>query len=565
MFNLSSINRKHYIALGLFFLYALVVGIFEFNRGLPLRDDQITTAAMVLKDLDPNLFPNDPVLGGTNYQIYAPPVRWLMGVATRLTGGDVEDGARLLVPFLLMVFLSSMYLLLNEFTDRSLVSFVVSLAAASRRPTFPDTFFGVWGMQSILARSFFLAFLPLVIWLFWRYRHDRRVIWSFLLLGLISNFHPTGGYAMTPILLLTLLLIRGINRKTIIDLAAGGLMAVVGIFPFLFDYMNHPSELLVGSEVLGAVALYPVSAERFTTRGYVLPIPSGILIKTLSNFADLIFLTLMAFLIRWRTKNDEDAFILKLAFSVLVVTIGGTALLQLFGWLRGEPVFYSEIMRGFRFVFIPLFIGVALFLEGLFKVVSIPKLKWFYFAAFSLVVLILPMKNNAAIVLSYHQDRELAENVEIEAALDEVIVLYLDRIGFNILPKGVAANAVTMLTGIESERAAELLADQVKARDDYDEIATWVQENTAVDERVLINRSHFKLKSHRELGEQIIPDVIPEAVSACFENADPACLVAEARNQQAGYIIVVRAFPEITLPIVFENDTYIVYEVKVEV
>ena len=561
---LRELDRAHYLAALAFILFAVAAGIFEQKREWLLADDQITTSAMVLKDINSELFPNDPVLSSDRYKIYAPPVRIILKIATNLSGGDVEQGSRLVIPFLLIVFLFFMYLLLNELTHNSLVSFVVSLAAASRRPTLPDSFFGIWGMQSVFARTFFLAFLPLVFWLFWRYRHDRRVVWSFLLLGVISNFHPTGGYTMTPILLLTLLFCRGFNRDTIIDLFIGGVLAVVGIFPFILDYLNYPRDYLVGNDILSAVTLYPVSPDRFTGKGYLLPIPSELLIKALSVGADVIFFTLLAFIIRWRQRSAEDGFVVKIILSVLIVTVGGTALLQLWGWFRGETVWYSELMRGFRFIFIPLFIGVAFFLKSLFSIVTVLRLRWIYFAAFSVIILVYPMLPNFQILLSFHEELPLAESVEEAEELEVLITAYFYRLGFNVLPRDVAVSFIASWTGIEPERVVELLAERDMEKQDYDEIAFWALENTAVDERIIINNPHFKIKAQRELGEQIIPDAVPEPIKACFEEEDQVCLVNEARNQDARYIIVEQTFPEVALPVVFKNSTYIVYEVVVE-
>ena len=143
------VGRKHVRPLIVFLLVCVILGLFEVGRGLALVDDQITTASMVLKDLDPSLYPRDPTLADGRYRIYVPALRTILGLATRLTSGDVEAGHRVMVPLVLFIFLCSFYSLLFAFTHDVAMSALVSLLAALQRPIFPATYWGVWGISAL--------------------------------------------------------------------------------------------------------------------------------------------------------------------------------------------------------------------------------------------------------------------------------------------------------------------------------------------------------------------------------------------------------------------------------
>lgn len=557
--NLGKINRLHLYAGVLFLGYAILIGIVEFNRSWRLVDDQVTVAAMVLKDIKPELFPNDPLLSNDFYKIYAPPVRGIIGAASILMG-DIEMGHRLLVPILALIFQITFYALIFSFVKNVPVSALITVAAVATRRSIPHSFFGVLGMEAIYARTFFLAFAPLVILLFWHWRDSRKVVWAFLLLGIISNFHPTGGYTMTPMLAIALILYRGIRVQTLVDLGLGLVMALVGISPFLFDYFNYPQELLVDNGLLSAVSLYPVSPERFAGRGYVFPLPPSLVAKSFMIGLDVLLFSLIALVIRWKSKSDHNRFIISLAIGALGASLGGTAFLQFVSWLQGETLWYSELIRGTKWIYFALFLGTALFFNEIRLLIPKSGKRRFYMAVFGCFLLFYPLFPAAQLIRGYWIERSIAaeEDIpEMEAGMGE----WLYRVLLDPFPESIAAPIAAPIIGVSTQEADNLLQLAALMDEDYQSLGDWFVDNSAVEDRILVQNPHFKLISERELGEQIIPDAIPVDVRACYEEQDSACLIEAAENHQAAYIVTSNSFPDLDMPVVFENLTYRIYKV----
>jgi hypothetical protein len=545
----------------LFLVVSIVLGLFEQNRQLTLVDDQITTASMVLKDQNPALYPQDPTFSDGRYRIYIPALRAIINFATQLAGNNIEAGHRLLVPLILFVFLCSFYILLVSLTNNPGLSALISILAALQRPIMPSTFWGVWGLSSLYARSFFLAFLPLVIWLFWRWRSSWRVVWVFLLLGIISNLHPTGGYVMTPMLMLTLLLDRGLSQRAIGQILVGGTLALLGISPFVWDYLQYPRELLVGSDFLGgAVGLYPVDPARFQGQGYAFPIPWHTIRDSILIGGDVSMLAALAWLTRWRRKEPVDRFLLWLALAVLAVSFGGTAITQAFGWLRGNPVWYSEMMRGLRFIYLPLFAEVALLFGDLKQLIRYNKLRNFYILVLVVMMLLFPAMPFLQFRRIQYQKRQISDPEKAS----QTIQVSFDW-AYNHITRGLPDNLAVPLTAamvkISPDQAKRLLVQAHTEDRDYAEIAEWTLSHTSPTERILIENPHFRIKTQRELGEQIIPDAVPPDIKICYQNYDPDCLVTAAATHRAGYIITRQSFSALSLPLVFENSTYRIYVV----
>ncbi|MCI0645234.1 MAG: hypothetical protein L0332_01030 [Chloroflexi bacterium] len=556
----DKINRRHISALLVFFLISVSAGIIENRRQLFLRDDQIILASMVLKDMDPALYPHDPVLSSDHYRIYAPAVRAILVVATRITG-EIEAAHRLIVPVVLFVFLTAFYVFLHAVTGHAPVSILVAILAAPRRQILPaSAFFGVFGIQSLLIRTFFLALFPLVLWLFWRWRDSNRVLWAFLALGVLANFHPTSGYSATVMLVALLLLHRGLSRQTILLVLAGGILALVGISPFLWSYANYPQELLVGGGLLPTVVLYPVTPERFAGRGYVFPIPSNSVLKSVLLGADVLLFSALALAMRWKRRGSEDRYIIHLIASVLLATLGGTAALQLFGWLRGQPVWHAELMRGMPFIYFPLYVATALFFIELGRVISRPFPRRFYVLAFAAILLFFPLIPGLQLFRSLAEERQTADLKRVAAA-EELVVGWFYQNTLRALPERARVPLVTLLARIPAGKAAQLIEKARLRNQHYRAVGNWLLANSAVTDRVLAENPHVRLSAQRELGEQIIPDAIPSDVLECYEIRNVDCLVAAAGHHSARFIVVFQTFPALPLPVVFENGTYRIYEV----
>ena len=553
------INRLHLLAAAFFLGYAVLVGLVELNRSWRLVDDQITVAAMVLEDVKPELFPNDPLLSNDFYKIYAPPVRAILGVSVKVIGA-VEAGHRLLVPFLSFIFLLTFYTLIYNFIDNIPISAFISIAAVPMRRIIPNSFFGVLGMEALYARTFFHALVPLVILLFWRWRDSRKIVWAFLLLGIVSNLHPTGGYTMTPMLAIALIVYRGIKKQTFIDLALGLTLALIGISPFIWDYLTYPQDLLVENGLLSAVALYPVSSDRFAGRGYVFPLPPALIIKSLIVGLDVLLFSTLGVLIKWKSKSDHGRFVIALAIGALGASLGGTALLQLLSWLQGETLWYSELIRGTKWIYFALFLGTALFFNEIRQIISKPMMRKFYMLVFGIFLLFYPLIPAVQIIRDYREQRSMVTGDEL-VQLEVGTAAWLYRAALEPLPDSLAASVAAPVLKVSAAEANDLMQQAALEDRDYEAIGQWVVENTAVEDRVLAQNPHFKLISERELGEQIIPDAIPEDVDRCYDEQDSSCLIAAAENHQAEYIITNQAFPNLPLPIVFENITYRIYKV----
>jgi len=398
----------------LFIALACFWGGLALTRGVEhLNSDQHLNLLLVLKEVDPGLFPTDLIFGGKNVtDEYIPTYIRLLRVAYEITG-DLAGGFKLLVLPLNLLYLFGAYYVFHRFSERRWIAVVLAIFAS-----FPTAvpvageLFGIGPVQVINARSLFTAWFP---WLFlafcaWIGKPARLVV-LFLFIGLLANIHPVSGLLLVPMLILTYVLEwRGRWRAWLVGFAMG-LAALLGAAPTVWKQLLLLARQGATAAQVGGGQMARLVQERMGPLMYppytlsVLPRPAvdaltfglmafGILLLVQAwrdrdqghpfylrlvgvaclnyvlfpeaTLLGLLLLTLF-FLPQSATGVPEERLAVYFCLSIFWVTIGGLLLLQFVLRLVDRPVLFAAMLRGVRFA------GFAVFL---LLAVSIRRVDW---------------------------------------------------------------------------------------------------------------------------------------------------------------------------------------------
>jgi len=219
-----------------------------------LTSDQFTVGAVVQRQIDPELFQDDPTYGESrNYQWYLPWYRNLLVFLARL-GGGIAMGYWLLMAACSAVTLLGFWILFLRLDVDPLWAAGGAILTALPRLASGQEISGACAMETALPRTMFSMLLPIILLLFFR-SHVRgwRCVLSFLLIGLFANAHPISGMFLSIILLSVVLYIHRARLKGWLTAAGAGLAAAIGVLPFVLSFQwKHPAEPLEGA-LLGPV------------------------------------------------------------------------------------------------------------------------------------------------------------------------------------------------------------------------------------------------------------------------------------------------------------------------
>jgi len=137
-----------------------------------------------------------------------------------LATGDVANAYKLLVGPLNFVYLVGCYLLFLAIGGTRKISLAFAILASF--PIFipiAGENFGMGPFTNFSRRHLFTAFVPIALYLFYRYRSDVRYLTLvFAFLGIIANLHASG-ILLIEIALITILLWYRTNRRSLINVA----------------------------------------------------------------------------------------------------------------------------------------------------------------------------------------------------------------------------------------------------------------------------------------------------------------------------------------------------------
>jgi len=286
------------------------------------NSDQLVTISFALKYNDPSLFSRD-VFFNYSYNNYAKGYIILLGSFMRLLG-DQRLAHLCLSAILNSFFLFSMYALLFDATHDKKVSVCVGVAAILFRASFGGTYWGLGGLRSVQARSVVLAILPMLILLFFKWYDSFKLMFVFLLTGIMALMHPPSSLYLAMILGVVMFLASGLSRTNFKRLALAFFSYFLGSLPYLWSYIQG-ERMMPMIMIPSRYGNYQTAVLELPSVFYTFPPP----FKTIRwvSFYALIPLCLAVAGIYWRKKelgfDHRDKLWQSFTIGVLFISFGG--------------------------------------------------------------------------------------------------------------------------------------------------------------------------------------------------------------------------------------------------
>ncbi len=246
-----------------------------------------------------------------------------------------------------------------------------------------------------------------------------------------------------------------------------------------------------------------------------------------------------------------------LVISVLVVSFGLTAAIQLYCRVTGRPDIILELFRAFRFIHLPLYIYLGLFLERIWHRKPAPRIasgRWLLAAL--IVVLLWPPR-------------------QALAAMPDRLKLFV---------RSVAERSSSLHQGDPSQRqylydllATDAERDQERFRHrDFVELGRWVRRSTPENAVFMTTDYDFIHYSGRDImisyaqGAGSARSMAVEsghrawheayvAVSGALASRSPERIAAVARRYRVDYVVTPADQPLLPFALVFSNPSYSLY------
>ncbi len=547
----------------------------------------------------------------------------LLLLAGRLLLGDLEAGYRLILFLSACAYLLAMYVLLASVLENRTVAALTAVLSIVQRYTIGTSFWGMGEFQAIIPRIVVLAVFPLAWLHFERHLRSRRVLESFVLVALGFTIHLSAVYFYCILLLTYgLYVVWSRAWSSVLNLAVATiffLFAVKAVPSPLWSYVAEGAALWAtpvaflgfglvlvtarharGPWIGVAAILFLGAAYGWLAGGFSLestvgfsfesaadagdranaadrlaslnralyarfgwslfPISLGTLGFALLNGGILGAVAIYELICRWRLGATERERVAVLyLISVIVVSLGITGALQLYCRITGRPDIVLEFFRAFRFIYLPLYIYLGLFLERQWRQT---RARGGAFSRLMLAVLI-------------------------------AILLLPPRQALAGMPGGMKllARSAAEKTGIlhpgdpsQSEYLYTLLAtraerEQARARHrDFVELCDWVRRSTPedgvflttdysftyyADRDIMISyqqgagsaRSMAVARGHRAWHKAYL------AITGAFASRSPGRILAAAHQYGADYVVTSADQPPLPGSAVYANPSYSLYRV----
>jgi hypothetical protein len=327
-----------------------------------VSSDHINIATMVLKGQQPELFSRD--LGFSDegtFRFYTPAYRKLIAFLATSTG-DLLTAPRILTPILVSIYLCGAYLLFFVLTQHKRASLLTAILSLPAWPTLIDS----WGLdvpKNMLPRSVFLAFVPwLTLGLIRTSHRFVSTALAFLAIGLLANLHPVSGFGFAQILLLTILFQNKFRPHAFARCAFFGIAAALPVIGFAVTYVS-------GTQVAEANGVpYTITLDllKYRIAGFF-PFAQDRVIDTLTGLAVPAVLAFLGWRLRRKSGklDSRDLWFIWFSISTIIVSFGGTALIQLISLATESKPLVFDQMRTLRFIYLPLFAFAAYFVAHL--------------------------------------------------------------------------------------------------------------------------------------------------------------------------------------------------------
>ncbi|MEM7353424.1 MAG: hypothetical protein AAF657_21690 [Acidobacteriota bacterium] len=528
--------------------------------------------------------------------------------------GDPESSYRLLLFLSAGAYLLAMYVLLAHILDHRAIAALTAVLSIVQRYTLGTSFWGMGEFQAILPRVVVLAVFPLAWLLFERHLNSRRVLEAFVIVALGFALHLSAVYFYCILLLtygLHLLLSRDWSAALNVAVATGFFLFALKAIPspmwshtaeqaglwivplillvfgllLCFSRYGHRRWMsvvavlclgtglvwLVGSSSLQSLVGISVSEPTdqadqlealnralYARFGWSLfPISLGTLGFALFNGALLGAVALYEFVRRWRLGATQRERIVGLfVVSTLVVSLGITGALQLYCRITGRPDMILELFRALRFIYLPMYIYLGLFLQHRWQQDKFGGIKGRLLLATLMGALLLPPRQ----VLAHLPDstklfvRNTVEKSNLLHAGDPSQSRYLQLL---------------LATKAEKEQARSRYRD-------FTELCTWIQRSTPEESVLLTTDYAFTYHCDRSImisyqqGAGGARSMSVEqghvawheaytTIAGALESRSPERIEAAAAKYEVDYIVTSAAQPSLSTPAVFTNPSYSLY------
>lgn len=319
----------------------------------PLKGDQVLVNLIVIKNLHPEWFQGDLVLGGDYYRYYTPFFVAVQAALARLWGDDPVAALHALFWPVGLIFLVGHYVLFRFLTGSPAMAALGSLSAMTVRNALGGEYWGFAGVSTVQPRTIAAGLIPLLLVVFLRGRTHPLFPGFFLLAGGMANLHPVSALHFAQVTAGTHLWLARFRWRAWREVVTGVGLFALGALPFIIPYLS-------GKENLTDQSLFPTVREALHYRyGYLLfPLKADALLSVAFHVA--LPIVVLLWLRRRGSWTDELRTLLLLGALALLMGFGGTAASQVFGVLADQP--YPDIMqlRATKLMYVPLLAALPL-------------------------------------------------------------------------------------------------------------------------------------------------------------------------------------------------------------
>jgi hypothetical protein len=525
--------------------------------------------------------------------------------------GDPAASYRLILFASALAYLAAMYVLLSKVLEHRGIAALTSVLSIVQRYTLGTSFWGMGEFQSILPRITVLAVFPLAWLLFERSPLTRRVLQSFVVAGLGLALHLSAVYFYC-ILLLTcglyvlwrrawpaaanlaiaaallcfaLAAVPNPAWSLVMDVAgpAGAFVTLAGLgsvwyasrstgprsmgavallyLLVCFGLLMAPKPILWGAARVGAAgapgSLEAVNAAIYARFGWTLfPISAATIGFALLNGGLVAAVGLYELGRRFRRGATERERLAALfLISVVAFSLGLTAALQLYCRLTGRPDMVFELFRAFRFIFLPLYLYLGLFLERVWR--ERRDVGSRLLLAALVLLLLLPPRPSLR-------------------ALPDGLKLWLRAVASRTLQPGDPSQRQYLDTLLATR--AETAAERERHRD-FLELCEWIKRSTPEDAVLMTTDYNFVHHTGRDImisyaqgagsarsmatvkGYRAWHQAFRE-ISGAFASRSPERILAAARKYAVDYVVTAADQPALPVPAVHANASYVLYRVE---
>lgn len=454
-------STKHHWA-GLVILAVVVANTAITFRQSHLEGSQANMLVEVISRDSPHLYRYDSLFsheaGIGAWRTHQPAWRGIIRASSWLAGsGNPIDSLRLTGAFMLLFYLTSMYILLYRQTHSVSVAVLVALLSMSIFST-ARPYWGMGPLFTVVPANIPLIFIPILAWGFVRWHRRWSILWVFFGIGLIANIHASSALYFAIVIILAMLFLDGGRLSTWVKAALAIDIVAIGASGAIWHYYRYltfpPIPTFKELFALQAwVADVEVNSFYYFYPRVIIEILRWLPVASLLAAPSVAVLTRQG---RYRADN-LDAWVWLLV-AVLAISIGGHLLCNLAGksFPTLPPVNFFEAIR---FAMLPLYVLLA---QAIVQLVRMSQ----------------------------------AHRGWIGAAVTMLSIIYIGSSYNTLSIRHMVRDTIATISGEHS--LPHYLAQRQKDTE-FHRIALWARRNTPTDSLFITDRATFRLFARRSI------------------------------------------------------------------